>query len=40
MVYSDKELIAGVKQSIKESRAGKGRIIKSDKEMDEYFEAL
>ena len=40
VIYSDKELIAGVKQSIKESRAGKGRIIKSDKEMDEYFEAL
>lgn len=39
-IYSDKKLIAGVKQSIKESRAGKGRILKSVQEMDKYFEAL
>ena len=39
-IYSDKELIAGVKQSIEEAKAGKGRILKSDKEIDEYFEAL
>lgn len=39
-IYNDNELIKGVKQSIVEARTGKGRIIKSDKEMDEYFEAL
>ncbi|MBU0457020.1 MAG: ribbon-helix-helix domain-containing protein [Nanoarchaeota archaeon] len=39
-IYSDKELIAGVKQSMKEAKAGKGKVLKSDKEMDEYFEAL
>jgi len=40
VIYDDKELIAGVKQSMGEARAGKGKIIKSDKEMDEYLEAL
>jgi len=39
-VYSDKKLIAGVKQSMKEAKAGKGRILKSDKEMNKYFEEL
>ena len=39
-IYSDKELIAGVKQSMKEAKSGKGRVLKSDKDMDEYFEAL
>lgn len=39
-VYSDKKLIAGVKQSMKEARVGKGKILKSDKEMDKYFEEL
>ncbi len=39
-IYSDEELVAGVKQSIKEAKAGKGRVLKSDKEMDKYFEAL
>jgi Arc/MetJ-type ribon-helix-helix transcriptional regulator len=39
-IYSDNELIQGVKQSIIEAKSGKGKIIKSDKEMDEYFEAL
>jgi len=39
-IYNDKELIAGVQQSMGEARAGKGKILKSDKEMDEYFEAL
>lgn len=40
MIYADRELIVGVKQSSKEARAGKGRIIKSDKDMDDYFEDL
>ncbi len=40
IIYSDKELIAGVKQSMKESKAGKGKILKSDKDVDEYLEAL
>ena len=39
-IYGDKRLIAGVKQSMKEAKAGKGRILKSDKEMDKYFEDL
>ena len=40
MIYNDKELIAGVQQSMTEAKVGKGRILKSDKDMDEYFEAL
>ena len=40
VIYGDKELIVGVKQSVKEAKAGKGKILKSDKEMDKYFEAL
>ena len=39
-VYNDKKLISGVKQSIKEARVGKGKILKSDKEMDKYFKSL
>ncbi len=39
-IFNDKELISGVKQSMKEAKAGKGRLLKSDKEMDAYFEAL
>ena len=38
-IYSDKELIAGVKQSMNEAKAGKGKVLKSDKDIDEYFEA-
>ncbi len=40
VVYSDKKLIAGVKQSMEEAKNGKGKILKSEKEMDEYFEEL
>ena len=40
MIYTDKELIQGVKQSFKEAKSGKGKILKSNKELDEYFEAL
>ena len=39
-IYSDKELVQGVRQSMIEAKAGKGRVLKSVKEMDEYFEAL
>jgi len=39
-IYSDKKLIAGVKQSMKESKKGKGRILKSNKDIDKYFEKL
>jgi len=39
-IYSDRKLIVGVKQSMKESKARKGKVLKSDKEMDKYFEAL
>ncbi|MFW6014505.1 MAG: ribbon-helix-helix domain-containing protein [Candidatus Nanoarchaeia archaeon] len=39
-ICSDKELVQGVKQSVKESKAGKGKKFKTDKEMDEYLEAL
>tara|TARA_Y100000310_G_C20538438_1_gene742035 strand:+ start:416 stop:703 length:288 start_codon:yes stop_codon:yes gene_type:complete len=39
-IYNDQELVAGVQQSRKEAEAGKGKVLKSDKEMDEYFEAL
>lgn len=38
-IYGDKELLAGVKQSMMESHAGKGRIVKS-KDVDKYFEAI
>jgi len=40
LIYDDKKLIAGVKQSIREARAGKGKILKTAKDMDRYFEAL
>jgi len=40
VIYSDNELIAGVKKSMGEAKAGKGKILKSEKEMDKYFEAL
>ena len=40
VIYSDKELIAGVEQSMKEAKSGKGKVLKSDKEMDKYFEEL
>ena len=39
-IYSDKKLISGVKQSMKEARAGKGKVLKSDKEMDKCFKDL
>jgi len=39
-IYKDKELIAGVKQSMEEAKSGKGKILKSHKDMDKYFEAL
>jgi 5'-deoxynucleotidase YfbR-like HD superfamily hydrolase len=39
-IYSDKELIAGVQQSMEEAKAGKGKILKYDKDVDNYFETL
>lgn len=39
-IYSDKSLVEGVIQSKTEAQAGKGKIVKSDEEMDKYFEAL
>lgn len=39
-IYGDERLVHGVQESIREARAGKGKILKNDKEMDEYFEAL
>lgn len=39
-ILNDKELIAGVKQSVKEARSGKGKILKSEREMDNYFKRL
>lgn len=39
-LYKDEELVAGVQQSMREAREGKGRILKTDKEMDRYLEEL
>ena len=39
-LYKDKELLKGLAESVIEARAGKGKIFKSDKEMDAYFEAI
>lgn len=39
VIYSDKELIAGVKQSVHEARSGKGKIVKAQ-DVDRYFKAL
>ena len=39
-IYNDTELINGVRQSIEEANAGKGKIIKTKQELDKYFEAL
>ena len=40
LIYSDKKLIAGVKKSVKEAKQGKGTILKSEKEMDKFFDEL
>jgi Arc/MetJ-type ribon-helix-helix transcriptional regulator len=39
-IYSDKKLIKGVKQSMREDKNEEGKILESDKEMDKYFEEL
>ena len=39
VIYSDKELVAGVKQSMMESHSGKGKIVKA-RDVDKYFEAI
>jgi len=38
-IYNDKELIKGVKQSMKEIKEGKGERVKI-KDLDKYFESL
>ena len=40
VLYTDDALIAGVKQSQLEAQKRKGKILKSDQEMDEYFKEL
>ena len=40
LLYEDEELIKSVKKSTKEAKAGKGKILKTEKEMDEYFKKL
>ncbi|MBU1199893.1 MAG: ribbon-helix-helix domain-containing protein [Nanoarchaeota archaeon] len=40
LIYNDKELISGVKQSMKEVKSGKGKILKSEKDMDKYMADL
>lgn len=39
-IYKDKKLVAGVRQSMREAKAGKGKTFKSDKELDKYFDEL
>jgi Arc/MetJ-type ribon-helix-helix transcriptional regulator len=39
-IYKDENLVAGVKQSMKEAEEGKGKVLKSEKEVDEYLGAL
>ena len=39
-IYSDKELVKGVKQSMKELKGGKGRVFKTNKEIDKYLKEL
>lgn len=39
VIYGDKDLIVGVKQSMAESLVGKGRIVRA-KDVDNYFEAI
>ena len=40
LLYEDEELIKSVKKSTKEAKAGKGKILKTEKEMDEYIKKL
>lgn len=40
VLYNDKRLIAGIKQSVKEAKSGKGRVLKSDKDVDKYLKEL
>ena len=39
-IYSDKKLLIGVQRSKKEVKAGKGKVLKSNQEIDEYFKRL
>jgi len=38
-IYDDKDLIIGVKQSMKESKEGKGKTV-NKRDLDKYFESL
>jgi len=40
LIYSDKELIEGVKKSVMEAREGKGKTFKNAKEMKEHLDSL
>lgn len=40
ILYNDKALIAGVKKSILEANKGRGKLIKSSKDIDKYFGRL
>ena len=39
-LHLDKKLIKGVKKSMKQAKAGKGKVMKSEKDMDEYSKEL
>jgi len=40
LIYNDERLVASVKESMAEAKSGKGKIIKSDKAMNKYFDSL
>ena len=40
LLYEDAKLVKGVQESTKEAKAGKGKVLKTEKEMDKYFEEL
>lgn len=40
ILYEDKELIEGVNKSREEAKKGKGKLLKSEKDVDKYFEEL
>lgn len=39
-IYADRALVEGVKTSVNEAALGKGKLLKSEEEMDDYFERL
>ena len=40
VIYNDRELIKGVKKSMKEFEEGKGKLLKNKKEMEKYFKEI